>query len=616
MSFARLTVVLVLGCLLVPCGSKSATAAVTPEQRQQLAQISRDVREASGLIRRKKLDEGEKILDKAEEQLDALIAAGVSENERVVAAIKRSVAVVQRSLAVQRGENPQEMGGVSFSEDIAPIVEENCLGCHGGDDPKAGLDLSTFAGWEKGGTSRNPLGRVLLPRLMAAPPKRMPKDAPALAREEIQTIALWMRQGGKFDGKSKDDPIGEAAEDENEEPVMIAKPSGDETVSFTKDVAPFMVNICGQCHMGDDPESDFDITTFEGVMRGGASGQVIVPGDPEASRLWLMVSNKEQPRMPPGQRRITRENYDALTTWIREGAVFDGDDAKKSLREIVPSEGQMQAAKLAELSPEEFAAHRREVSDAHWARAFPKKTAKPVETPQFLVYGDVPAERTDQIVAWANAHVGTLRKAFGEKSDPLWKGKLAIYLVKDRFGYQEFAMAVNDRERVPDEVHGHAIVTSDLDEAYIVLEDIGDAPSTESPGMKAHLINLLTQAYLQQLADDLPEWLVQGTGLYLAAQSSPENPYFPALRQELAAALGGLTSPAQLFEEGTFSPTETPAVGVALVDFLIRLQGPATFSRFLQQLAGPADLPKAIQAVYRTTPAALATAFGRSVGGR
>lgn len=624
MSLTRLTVGLVLATLLFSLPADIAAAVITPAQRQKLAQVNRNLQKAGGLIRMKKFDEAAKLLDKSEKSLQDLVSGGIPRNNRFILLMNRQlllgrqfIARAKGGAAGMRGKKKKDGTGVSFSEDVAPIIEKNCVGCHSGDQPKGGLDLETFAGWEAGGASKIPLARVLLPRLTAVPAKRMPKGKPALSRENIQTIALWLRQGSQYDGESKDTPISELTPGmKKSEPVVINKPSGDETISFTKDVAPFVAKICADCHKGNDPPGGYDLSTFEGLMRGGNSGAVIEPGDPEKSRLWLMVSNKITPRMPPGQRRITRDNYEALTTWIREGAVFDGDDPKKSLLEIVPSDAAMQAAKLAEMSPEEFVAHRRKLSDAHWKRAFPQTKVQPVETAQFLIYGNVPKDRINQIKDWAAAHVTTLRQTFSAKGDPIWKGKLAIYILKDRFAYQEFSLAVDNRRRVPEQIHGHAVVTADGNEAYVVLEDVGDTPSATSPGTRALLVSLMTQAFLQRMGDQIPGWAVQGAGLHLAAKSRPNNPYFPALKQTVPVALRDLTSPEQIFEDGTFSPAETPAVGAAIVNFLISKGGQSRFSQFVKELAKKGDLAAATRAVYRTTPAALAATFVQSLGRR
>lgn len=603
--------------LTVSFGTIPATyAAVTAEQRKELAAISKELGEAGKLLRKKdKLDEAEKAIGDAESKLDALLQAGVPETERMVGVIRSNIASRKKALAVAKGEKPKT--GVSFSEDVAPIIKENCLGCHGADNPRAGLRLDTFAGWKKGGQSKTPLGQVLIARLTTPnAQQRMPKDKPALPQTEIETIAKWIATGAKFDGKSDDDPISESADAEPAEKPTIAKPSGGETVSFVNDVAPVMVNICGRCHTGNNPRGGFNVTSFEGVMKGGESGKVIEPGDPEASRLWRMVSNKEQPRMPPGQLLITRTNYDAITTWIKEGAKFDGNDPKKPLRELIPSAGEMQAKQLAKLSPEEFAAHRVEKSEGHWKKAFPKEQSAHVETDQFLVYGNVPPERLKQVAAWADEQAASLKSMFGAKDDPLWKGKLTVFVIKDRFSYEEFALAVNNRAQVPAEIHGHVVVSADSDDAYAAVEDVGDTPSASSPGMKALLANEVTQAYLSRDGAKLPDWAVQGTGLHVAAKAGEGNPYFRELRSEVPEAIKDVAKPEQLFADGTFPPAEAAAVGYALVDFLVQSGGPAKYSQFLARLGQNGDAAAAIQAVYRTTPAALATAFGQNAATR
>ncbi len=591
-----------------------AQAPVTPEQRKELAAISEQVGEASKLLRKKELDEAEKSIDDAETKLKSLIDGGVPESERLVSIIQRNISLRRRAIALQRGEKPGNLG-VSFSDDIAPIISAQCLNCHGA-NPKGGLRLDTFDGWEKGGASKQPLGAVLLPRLTTPNvQQRMPKGQPPLTQFQLESLARWIKEGAKFDGRTKDAPIGEKATGDEGEATMpaITKPTGGETVSFVNDVAPFMVNICGQCHMGNNPRGEFNITNFEGVMKGGESGQVIEPGDPDSSRLWLMVSNKEQPRMPPGQLRITRENYDALTTWIKEGAKFDGDDPKKPLRDLVPSMDQMRAKELAKLSDEDLLAHRREKSDAHFKKALPKEQPAGTETEQFLVYGNVEAERLKQIAGWADEQAASLRSMFSAKDSPLWKGKLTIFVMKDRFSFEEFSIAVNNRTQVPQEVHGHAVVTPDFDDAYVVVEDVGDEASADNPGLKNNLANYLTQAYLLRGGSKAPNWVVQGTGLYVAAKSDAQNPYFSGLRSLAGEAAGAVASPDKLFADGSFAPAAAAAVGYTLVDFLISQGGPAKYALFVQRISESGDAAAAIQNVYRTTPEALAAAFAQNL---
>ena len=60
----------------------------------------------------------------------------------------------------------------------------------------------------------------------------------------------------------------------------------------------------------------------------GDSGRVVLPGNLEGSRLFRLVGGLENPRMPQGQARITRKNYEDLKKWFEEGNVYDGDDPR------------------------------------------------------------------------------------------------------------------------------------------------------------------------------------------------------------------------------------------------------------------------------------------------
>ena len=42
---------------------------------------------------------------------------------------------------------------VTFDEHVLPLFKNQCLKCHNSDKPKADLDLSTFGGTMKGGSS-------------------------------------------------------------------------------------------------------------------------------------------------------------------------------------------------------------------------------------------------------------------------------------------------------------------------------------------------------------------------------------------------------------------------------------------------------------------------------
>ncbi|HEY2838493.1 MAG TPA: c-type cytochrome domain-containing protein, partial [Pirellulales bacterium] len=71
-------------------------------------------------------------------------------------------------------------------------------------------------------------------------------------------------------------------------------------VSFTKDIAGVLVQKCGACHGASDPKGDYQVTTFELLLKpGGSTSDSITAGKPDESELLRLISsdNKDE-RMP------------------------------------------------------------------------------------------------------------------------------------------------------------------------------------------------------------------------------------------------------------------------------------------------------------------------------
>lgn len=108
------------------------------------------------------------------------------------------------------GEDPAEASkadpsGVSFIEQVAPILTKHCLACHNTRDPKGRFDLSHFESLMKGGEQGDTVipGDGELSNLhLVLSDGTMPKDADPLPQEQIDLIAKWIDEGAKFDGSS------------------------------------------------------------------------------------------------------------------------------------------------------------------------------------------------------------------------------------------------------------------------------------------------------------------------------------------------------------------------------------------------------------------------------
>ena len=106
------------------------------------------------------------------------------------------------------------------------------------------------------------------------------------------------------------------------------------------------------CHDPSDASGGLDLSTHATAMQGGSSGRTLAPGDPDASRLYLLVSHKEKPTMPPDEDRIDKELIQKIRSWIQQGAPNDLAHAKKLAVERAKAR-QLSAAKAqARAAPE------------------------------------------------------------------------------------------------------------------------------------------------------------------------------------------------------------------------------------------------------------------------
>jgi len=96
-------------------------------------------------------------------------------------------------------------------------------------------------------------------------------------------------------------------------------------VSFSDDILPLLKWRCASCHQpgGAGYEaSGFDLTSYQGVMKGTKFGPMVVPGDPEMSNLMRLLDWRVSPaiRMPHGKKQLSSCDRASIRTWIFQGA--------------------------------------------------------------------------------------------------------------------------------------------------------------------------------------------------------------------------------------------------------------------------------------------------------
>jgi cytochrome c553 len=597
-------------CICVLCLSSPPLAHGTlpPEVRKQLSEIMKELRAVAPMIRRNEIDEAQEVIKQVEDRIAEL---NIAEDER-----DRTWSTVKSQLQKARAGIP-----VSFEAEVAPILKDNCLRCHGEGQGSSNLRMHTFSAMAAGGRNgslaraRAPLQSQIMARVMATNTQvRMPKGRPKLSDADINIIGRWIQQGLKFDGEDRNAPIGDSLV-VKKPPVKVVMADGSETISFKNDVAPWMVTICMGCHSGNNPRSGYSMTTFELLLTDGDTGSTIVPGKADDSYICDLVLRQDPVKMPAGQALLKRSQANALEKWINEGAHFDGGDPKAPLRDLVPTPAEIAAAQLASMTDKEFTARRLEQAESNWKRVSPRESAQAVTTENLIVYGSAGNKRLAEIADWGEEQVKVLTERYqlpsGEKP---WRGKLIVFVTKDRFDYEEFNSVLMNGRRTPPSVSAHVVITAGADQAYVAMHDVGDVSSADAQSAKDLLNAQLAEAYLVRDGSNLPDWLRQGFGI-MESGMAPNSEFTRNIPARAGQALSTVSSPATLFDDGTFGPAEVGAVGYLLVKYLSSKGGTPKMQQLVQALRTNGNVGRAIQQVYKASAANLGTAFLQS-GGR
>jgi hypothetical protein len=94
--------------------------------------------------------------------------------------------------------------------------------------------------------------------------------------------------------------------------------------SFTKDVKPFLMKYCVQCHQGDKPKGGVLLDSYEALSK-NTRKKVLVPGKPQMSLLTLTMESRGEKKMPPRKSKVqpTAKEIAVIKAWVTAGAKND-----------------------------------------------------------------------------------------------------------------------------------------------------------------------------------------------------------------------------------------------------------------------------------------------------
>lgn len=104
--------------------------------------------------------------------------------------------------------------------------------------------------------------------------------------------------------------------------ALVGTASSDDTLSrdyFETHIRPLLVDACVKCHDANEQSGNLRLDSREHLLRGGDSGQVIVPGDPANSLIVKAVKRDGELSMPPDH-PLNQTQINRLEHWIETGA--------------------------------------------------------------------------------------------------------------------------------------------------------------------------------------------------------------------------------------------------------------------------------------------------------
>lgn len=111
--------------------------------------------------------------------------------------------------------------------------------------------------------------------------------------------------------------------------------SSAEKVTYQDHVQPILREHCFACHSQDDASSGLALDSYAAALAGGGGGEVLAAGDADASRLWLLITHQESPKMPPGG-KVPDDQLAKIKAWIDGGLLESaGSKPKKKAKSAI-----------------------------------------------------------------------------------------------------------------------------------------------------------------------------------------------------------------------------------------------------------------------------------------
>lgn len=233
------------------------------------------------------------------------------------------------------------------------ILQNYCVDCHGAKKSKGKLRLDKLEYALKGGksgpalvlgnaTKSELIRRIKLPKYDE---EAMPTKGRRLAKSEIKILENWINKEQYIDNKIDELKVQHKAlldvyEKETIQPIVQSNLSDEQIVDLNIKVRTILAHSCYSCHNATKTKGGLRLDQKDFITKGGESGPVVIPGAPEKSEMIRRIKLPEghEDAMPTKGKRLTNEEVEILSYWVKTGATWPSGPEKSLYRvaELVP----------------------------------------------------------------------------------------------------------------------------------------------------------------------------------------------------------------------------------------------------------------------------------------
>ena len=113
----------------------------------------------------------------------------------------------------------------------------------------------------------------------------------------------------------------------DEQGLSLPESGWEELKYYENVVQPILNSNCKSCHNPRNKKGELDLSTLEGLKKGGENGVVFHANDAEKSELFsrLVLPAEDDDHMPPKEKRQPqKEEIELIKLWLDAGASFEG----------------------------------------------------------------------------------------------------------------------------------------------------------------------------------------------------------------------------------------------------------------------------------------------------